>query len=111
MATEAVRLTTATSGASVTVRFGVHARPRARTSEVVEVKEGLLVVRLAAPPVDGAANAELLVTLAKALGVPRRDVSLVRGESSRGKLVEVSGLSEDEVRLRLARSMAASRAK
>lgn len=107
MATEAVKLSTTATGA---VRFGVHARPRARTSEIVEVKAGLLVVRLAAPPVDGAANAELVATLADALGVPRRSVVLVRGESSRGKLVEVTGLSEDQLRSRLARSMTGSRA-
>jgi uncharacterized protein (TIGR00251 family) len=106
MATEAVKLTLTSVGA---VRFGVRARPSARASEIVEVKEGLLVVRLAAPPVDGAANAELVVTLAAALGVAKRDVVLIRGESSRGKLVEVSGLTEDQVRERLARSMPKSR--
>jgi uncharacterized protein len=107
MATEAVRLTTTSTGA---VRFGVRARPRAHASEIVEVKEGLLVVRLAAPPVDGAANSELVATLADALGLARRSVTLVGGESSRGKLVEVRGVTEDEVRTRLARSMARPRA-
>ncbi len=107
MATEAVKISIAASGS---LRFGVRARPRAHKSGIVEIKEGLLVVRLAAPPVDGAANAELVATLAAALGVRRGDVAIVQGEASRGKLVEVSGLSEDELRSRLARAMAGSRA-
>ncbi len=44
-----------------------------------------LKVRLAAPPVDGKANAQLLAFLAEAFGVPRRDVTLVRGDASRDK--------------------------
>jgi uncharacterized protein (TIGR00251 family) len=83
------------------VRFEVHARPRAKKSRVLGVREGRLDVSLAAPPVDGAANEELVATLAKALGVPKSRVSLVRGESGRTKLVEVRGLTLDEVRARL----------
>ena len=66
------------------------------------MREGAIEVRIAAAPVDGAANDELVATLASALGVPRRDVYLVRGASSRSKRVEVRGLGIDEVRARLA---------
>ena len=83
------------------VRFEVHARPRAKKSQLMGVREGRLDVSLAAPPVDGAANAELVRTLAKVLGVPRSRVQVVRGEASRTKLVEVQGLDENEVRTRL----------
>ena len=83
------------------VRFGVHASPRARVSAVTAFRAGAVVVRLAAPPVDGAANAELVDMLAEALGVAKRDVSVVRGETARHKLVEVRGLGADEVRQRL----------
>ncbi len=100
--TEAPRLTVTREGA---VRFEVHARPRARESRVAGVREGALVVQLAAPPVDGAANAELLETIAGALSVPRRTVALVRGDTSRAKLVEVVGLAVDEVRARLGRHL------
>src|SRR5262245_16148942 len=62
------------------VRFEVRAKPRAKKSAVMGVKAGALWVSLAAPPVDGAANAELVSLLAAQLGVPRRDVMLVRGE-------------------------------
>ena len=84
------------------VRFEVHATPRARKSALTGVREGVLLVRLAAPPLDGAANEELVAVLARVLLLPKRDVSLVRGESARRKLVEVRGLTADEVRARLA---------
>jgi uncharacterized protein (TIGR00251 family) len=83
------------------VRFEVHAKPRARVSRILGVRDDALVVQLAAPPVDGAANAELVEVLANALSLPKRNVTLARGESGRLKLVEVRGLTADEVRARL----------
>jgi hypothetical protein len=97
---QALKLVVTKEGA---VRFEVHAKPRARSSRVAGTREGALVVQLAAPPVDGEANAELVATLAKALEIPRRDVVLVRGESSRTKVVEVCGMDVEEVRARLER--------
>ncbi len=102
MAREGIRVTPTRDGAA---RFEVHAKPRARASRVAGAREGAVVVQLAAPPVDGAANAELVAVLAEALGVGRRDVSLVRGDTSRAKVVEVRGLSADEVAARLQRAM------
>jgi len=61
----------------------------------------VLKVRVRAQPVDGAANAALLALLAKALAVPRRDVNLARGSQSRLKMVEIEGLSDEDVRERL----------
>jgi uncharacterized protein (TIGR00251 family) len=83
------------------VTFEVRAKPNAKRSAIAGVREGALEVRLAALPVDGAANDELVAVLASALGVPRRDVHLVQGASSRIKRVEVSGLCIEEVRTRL----------
>jgi uncharacterized protein (TIGR00251 family) len=100
LAAEGIKLATTREGA---VRFEVHARPRARTSALAGVREGRLEVRLAALPVDGAANAELLTTLAEALGVAQRDLEIVRGATSRSKHIEVRGLREQEVRERLER--------
>jgi uncharacterized protein (TIGR00251 family) len=97
-AMEAVKLVTTRGGA---VRFEILARPRARVSRIAAVREGAIVVQLAAPPVDGAANEELIATLAQALRVTRRCVVLVRGGASRVKLVEIHGLVEGEVRTRL----------
>jgi uncharacterized protein (TIGR00251 family) len=83
------------------VRFEVHAKPRAKKSRVVGMRGDALEVALAAPPVDGAANEELVRVLARALGVAKREVELVRGDSSRQKLVAISGLSVAEVEARL----------
>ena len=86
------------SGLSLTVRgtgvrFTVRVQPRASRSEVGGVFGDALRVRLQAPPVDGAANAALVVFLADSLGVARRAVRIVAGESSRSKVVEVDGVS------------------
>lgn len=79
------------------VRFAVRAQPRASRSEVVGEHGGALRVRLAAPPVEGEANDELVRCLAKWLGVPRRAVRLVAGETGRNKVVEVEGIDADVV--------------
>ena len=81
-------------------RFEVRAKPRARKSKILGWRDGRLEVSLAAPPVDGAANAELVAVLADALGVPKSAIELVRGQGGRTKLIEVHGLSEAEVRAR-----------
>lgn len=62
--------------------------------------EGVLVVRVKAEPVDGAANLAVVKLLAKALGIPQREIEVVKGHSARLKTVEV-GLEETEVRKRL----------
>jgi uncharacterized protein (TIGR00251 family) len=83
------------------VRLEVRAKPRAHKSAIVGVTGGALDVALAAPPVDGAANEELVTTLARACGVSRSQVSLVRGEGARTKLVAIEGIGESELRARL----------
>ena len=84
------------------VRFEVWAKPRAKKSRVVGARGDAVEISLAAPPIDGAANAELVRTLARLLDVPKRAVTLVRGEASQRKLVEIAGLSADEARRRFA---------
>lgn len=85
------------------VRFEVRAKPRAKKSQILGSRGDAVEVSLAAPPVDGAANEELVRTLSEALGVPRRQVAILRGEGARQKLVEVTGLSAAEVCARLER--------
>ena len=58
------------------------------------IREGSLEVAVAAPPVDGRANAELLRELSRFLGVPRRDVVLVGGKNGRLKRVAIAGISQ-----------------
>jgi uncharacterized protein len=71
--------------------------PRAGRSEVAGVRDGALLVRLAAAPVDGAANAELIDLIARALHVPKRDVTIVSGERSRKKRVRIAGMNAEDV--------------
>ena len=78
--------------------LSVRVQPRAKRSEVVGERDGALVVRIAAPPVDGKANAALCRFVAEAAGVPRRAVSVVRGEGARDKLLRIDGLAEADVR-------------
>jgi len=71
------------------VVLSLHVQPGARRTGVAGVHGGALKVKLAAPPVDGKANAELLRFLAEAFGVPLRKVTLLRGETSRAKVVRI----------------------
>ena len=66
------------------------------------IRDDAIVVRLAAPPVDGAANESLVAVVATWLGVPRRSVRIVSGERSRRKRLSVTGVTADVVRARLA---------
>jgi hypothetical protein len=66
--------------------------PRAGRSHVAGVRDGALLVRLAAAPVDGAANAELIALIARALRIPRHQVTIVGGERSRSKRVRIAGV-------------------
>ena len=64
--------------------------PNAKRTQVDGLHDGALRVRLAAPPIDGRANEALVAWLAKSLGVPRRAVVVLRGESSRRKQVAIA---------------------
>ncbi|NLR76489.1 DUF167 domain-containing protein [Leeia aquatica] len=72
----------------------LHIQPGAKRSEVVGVHGEALKIRLAAPPVDGKANAALLAFLATQLNIPQRQLELLSGETSRSKRVKVSGPDE-----------------
>ena len=69
--------------------LALHVQPGAKRTEVGGVHGEALKLRLAAPPVDGKANAALLRFLADAFGVPLRNVALLRGEASRAKQVRI----------------------
>ena len=79
------------------VTFAVRVMPRAQKNAVQGVREEALVVRLAAPPVEGRANAALQEFLAEALGVRRNQVSIRTGEKSRNKVVRVEGIPASRV--------------
>jgi uncharacterized protein len=78
--------------------LSIRVQPRAKRDEVVGERAGAIVIRLAAPPVDGKANAALTAFIAKAAGVPRSRVAIVRGASARDKVVRVMGVAEADLR-------------
>ena len=81
--------------------------PRATKTELGGERDGAIVVRLAAPPVDGAANEALIEFLAATLDLPRRSIRIVSGERGRRKRLAISDLSPAIVKERLAAPPAA----
>lgn len=91
------------------VLIDVRVVPRSGRSGLAGTRDGALLVRLNAAPVEGAANAELVEVIADALGVPKRAVTIVAGERSRTKRVSVEGVSEHHAAAALASKQAAAR--
>ena len=87
-----IKLTTKEGG----VTFAVRVQPRASKSGVAGELDGALKVRLAAPPVEGQANEELIRLLAELFDAPRRRIAILSGQTSKNKVVSVSGISVDE---------------
>jgi hypothetical protein len=79
----------------------VRLQPRARRAEVVGERAGAIVIRVTAPPVDGKANAALCAFIADRAGVPPSRVTVVRGGTSRDKVVRVEGADAAAVRAAL----------
>jgi hypothetical protein len=83
------------------VVLSLHIQPGAKKTEVVGLHGDALKIRLAAPPVDGKANAALIAFLAAKVGAGRTAVSLLSGETSRAKRVRIAGLGIAEVSAQL----------
>ena len=71
--------------------------PRASKSELVGMVEGQLKIKIAAPPVDGAANAELIKVLSRYFDIAKRDIELVSGEAARVKKVRLSRVDQQRI--------------
>lgn len=80
----------------------LHIQPGAKKTEIAGPHGDALKIRLAAPPVDGKANAALIDFLAARLDIPKARITLVAGQSSRSKRVAINGLDPARVRERLA---------
>jgi uncharacterized protein (TIGR00251 family) len=87
---------------SSSVRVSVHIQPRAKRTEIAGRYGCDIKIRVAAPPVDQAANEALLEFVADKLGVRRRDVRLISGATSRHKVLEIDGVTDDRIQLLLA---------
>jgi len=64
-------------------------------------RDDVLLIRVTAPPVDSAANAAVIELLASALRIPKRDITIVRGDTSRVKQLAIDGLADADIRARL----------
>jgi uncharacterized protein (TIGR00251 family) len=78
-------------------RISVYVQPRANKTAVAGMHDGCVKVRLAAPPVDGAANAALIEFVAERLRIAKSRVRIVNGQTSRRKVVEVDGVSAEQL--------------
>ncbi len=76
--------------------FAVRVQPRASRSGVAGELDGALKIRLAAPPVDGEANEELIRVLAKLFDMPRAQIAIASGQTSKNKLIHIAGMSADK---------------
>jgi len=74
----------------------VHVIPRSGRAGICGIRDGSVLVRLNAPPVEGAANAELIEILAETLGVSKKTLTIVSGEHNRRKCVRAAGVSADD---------------
>lgn len=83
------------------VELRLHVYPNAARSELVGFSEGVWRVRVAAPPLKGKANKELIAFLAQKLGLSKGDLIILKGHTSRNKLISIAGLTREELTKRL----------
>ena len=84
-----------------TITFSVRVQPRASQSGIAGEMDSALKLRVAAPPVEGAANEELIRWLAKFFGVPRAQVTIISGATAKQKIVRVSGVTSSDAKQKL----------
>src|SRR5262245_3108302 len=84
----------------------VRVQVRASQSGIAGELDGALKIRLAAPPVDGEANEELIRVIAKFFEIPRAQISLIAGQTSKNKLIRINGISIEKCQQILAEALA-----
>lgn len=82
-------------------KFSVRVCPNASRNEIIGLSEGTLRVKIAAPPLRGKANKELISLLSRALEISKNYITIVHGQTSRNKIISVSGLSYQQVITRI----------
>ena len=83
------------------VRMDIRVSPRASKNKLDGVRDGRLVVKVTAPPVDAAANEAVVALLADEFDMPKRQITIVMGATGRSKTVELAGVTADAIRARL----------
>lgn len=79
------------------VRLEVKVQPRSSKNQIAGEQEGALKIKLTAPPVDGEANQALIAFLSACFKVPKKNISLLKGDSSRHKLLEIIGVEAKDI--------------
>ena len=88
-------------GVAPNARIDIRVMPRSSKNGIDGIRDGRILVRVTAAPVDGGANDAVVATIAAALDLPRRAVRVVHGNTSRNKTIEVTGLDSATARVRL----------
>jgi len=83
----------------------IHLQPGAKSNEIIGFRDGVLWVKVAAPPEKGRANGALIELMAKSLSVPKSDLTLVRGFTSRQKVIAIKGLTTEALKEKLTRGI------
>jgi len=83
------------------VRISLRIQPGAPKNAVAGLVNGVWKIHVAAPPVEGKANRELIEYLSEVLDIPKSNIAIVRGETGRDKVVVISGLTREETEKRL----------
>ena len=89
------------SFSEIQAKISLRIYPNATRNEVVGFAEGVLKVKVSAPPVKGKANRELIAFLSQVLGVGKGSLTIIKGHTSRNKVIAIDGLSQEEVIRRL----------
>jgi len=83
------------------VKISLRVYPNASRNESVGFTDGVLRVKISAPPIKGKANRELIAFLSRLLGVGKNSVNIIKGHTTRNKVVAINGLSREEIMKRL----------
>ncbi|MDD5486060.1 MAG: DUF167 domain-containing protein [Dehalococcoidales bacterium] len=82
-------------------RLSLKVIPNARVNEVTGIRDGIIQVKINASPIEGKANSELVKYLADLLEIPKSNISILRGHTSRNKTIEIAGRDSEEISRRM----------
>jgi uncharacterized protein (TIGR00251 family) len=82
-------------------RLSLKVTPNAKANEITGIRDGIIQVKINASPIEGKANSELVKYLAGLLEIPKSNISILRGHTSRNKTIEIAGRDGEEISRRL----------